>query len=140
LRAGRVEALPVKTPKRKPTAVVHRVLAVHRGANFLWQPRPAKGLWSNMWQLPTAEAGAEDDAAASAWVAERLGLRVEQWEPVGEFSHATTHRAIRFVVRRGEVAGGRLRRGAGQWRRLDRVDDLPLAKPQLIARRMLAEA
>ncbi len=52
---GRVEQLPVKTPKKKPTAVTHLVVAIEKNGKLLFEQRPPKGLWSNMWQLPTWE-------------------------------------------------------------------------------------
>jgi A/G-specific adenine glycosylase len=53
--AGDPEQLPVKLPKKKPVAVTHLVIAVERGGKYLFEQRPATGLWSNMWQLPTWE-------------------------------------------------------------------------------------
>ncbi len=128
--AGLTDALPAASPKRKPKAVTHRVLAIERGGRFLFERRPETGLWSNMWQLPTAENG--DD------LAQRVGLTVGPAASVGVFTHQTTHRTIRFEVGHALAVAGRLRRGAGVWRRLDQLDDLPLAKPQQRAVAMLA--
>lgn len=53
---GDPESLPIKLPKKKPKAVTHVVFAVHRNGKYLFEQRPATGLWSNMWQLPTWES------------------------------------------------------------------------------------
>lgn len=53
---GDAEQLPVKLPRKKPRAVTHIVVAVRRSGKYLFEQRPASGLWSNMWQLPTWEA------------------------------------------------------------------------------------
>lgn len=136
LAEGRTDELPVKTPKKKPVAVTHTVLAVERGNKFLFEKRPPEGLWSNMWQLPTLEdAGAE---AATAHMKMRFGFVVGKPKPVAEFKHQTTHRTIRFEVFRCAVKSGRLRAGSGVWRKIEDLDDLPLAKPQLIAVRELS--
>jgi A/G-specific adenine glycosylase len=55
LAQGDPERLPVKRPKKKPKAVTHLVVAVRRNGRYLFEQRPATGLWSNMWQLPTWE-------------------------------------------------------------------------------------
>ncbi len=157
---GRVASLPVKSPKRKPTAATHHIIAIFRREKLLFEQRPATGLWSNMWQLPTIEdaltirdrrgaehaeiPGAAEDRAPLrsrlvGHVAERLGLTVARPKRLSSFPHATTHRTITFVVHRCEATGGRLNAGAGVWRRADRLDDLPLAKPQLKALALLAD-
>ena len=166
-REGVAETLPIKSPKRRPTAVTHRVLAVQRGSEFLFVQRPTRGLWAGMWELvghEDASDAAEDSAApstgrdaaredqerrarrqeadreADVWVArvaERFGLKVGPPVRVGEFPHQTTHRRIRFLVSRTHVLRGDLREGSGVWRRLDKLDDLPLAKPQWAALRMI---
>ena len=168
LRQGSTESLPKKTPKRPPTAVVHRVLALRRGERYLFVQRPATGLWAGMWELTGQEQAtenrkpqktggskppakttplgpaspqprtAEDDPPDwPGWARQQFGLTIGPVSGLGSFTHATTHRAIRFEISCAQVVGGRLRPGRGVWRRLDRLDDLPLAKPQLRALEML---
>lgn len=124
---GIQERLPVMLPKRKPKAVTHAVLAIERRGRFLYEQRPAEGLWSNMWQLPTVEA--ENEVALPQWAATELGLHVASFEVIGDFMHQTTHRKICFKVHHAIATGGRKRHGV--WRKLNGIDDLPLAKPQL---------
>ncbi len=127
LAEGTVDRLPVKTPKKKPTAVTHRVLAIYRqtqrGRRYLFVQRPAQGLWSRMWQFPT-------DETANADLAGDLGLKIAPPNPVSSFTHLTTHRTVRFNVEQARVLSGRLLPQAGVWRPLNRLVDLPLAKPQ----------
>lgn len=129
--AGMVTDLPVKTPKKKPLAVTHTVLAIERNGKTLFEQRPSKGLWSNMWQMPTLENA--DASSAVEYVRERFGLTVTAPQSVTKFTHKTTHRTIQFGLHRCAVTAGRLARDTGQWRSLNRLGDLPLAKPQLTA-------
>ncbi|MEM9418487.1 MAG: A/G-specific adenine glycosylase [Planctomycetota bacterium] len=157
--AGRVTELPVKTPKKKPVAVTHTILAIHRNGKYLFEQRPAKGLWSNMWQMPTLEdsdasplagplrgpgashngnrlgprSGPAKPDQLTAYIKQQFNLTVTPPEPVSTFTHQTTHRTIQFELTRCNVESGRLRPQYGEWRALDKLHDLPLAKPQLTA-------
>ena len=137
---GKVERIPVKKSRTKPRAVTHHIVAVARddGA-FLFQQRPSEGLWSNLWQLPTCESfeGEVDAKSISKWVREVLGLTVNEPREVEQFSHQTTHRTITFVVWRMKVKSVKAKRESGEWRKVDAVDDLPLANPQRRAVEML---
>ncbi|BAM03619.1 A/G-specific adenine glycosylase [Phycisphaera mikurensis] len=125
---ARAERLPRKTPKKAPQRVTHEVLAIERGGAWLFEQRPATGMWAGMWQMPTREDGAAD----ADWARERLGLavRINDGEP-GVFEHATTHRLVGFRVRTGRTVGGRLRPGAGVWRKpgTRSFAQLPVARP-----------
>lgn len=127
----RVDELPRTLPRRAPRTVTHHILAIERGGRYLVQQRPASGLWANLWQLPTAEEVPTD--GLTAWAAEQLGLQLGELQPLDRFTHQTTHRTIRFELWRTSVAGGRLKRGAGEWRALDDMYDLPLGNPQVRA-------
>ncbi len=135
-RTGRQGEVPIAAKRAARRAVKHETVAIRKGDRYLFEQRPAAGLWSNMWQLPTREAGTGDLAA---WVQERFGLVVSKPRPLGRLQHATTHRDIAFTIRIAEVTSGRLRRGTGEWRLLDAIDDLPLSKPQLRAVAMLRQ-
>lgn len=132
---GNVESLPVKTARPTPQRVTHHVVAIEHNGRYLFQLRPDKGLWSKMWQMPTVEAPTRPMGTARLrqWVEDQLNLKTSFSCPparVGQFTHATTHRLIQFVLWHVEIQSGRLPRGIGQWRRLDRLDDLPLSNPQ----------
>ena len=147
-RTGRAEALPHRLPKKKPAAVTHAVVAVERQGRFLFEQRGDGGLWAGLWQLPTLQFEAEDnrnqDAALAlpGWFAERHGLGIEPPRQVDSFTHQTTHRTITFVLHHAPQPAGRLNRTgpARAWRRLDRLDDLPLANPQRKAVDLLRES
>lgn len=151
--SGDPETLPIKLPKKKPVAVTHVVIAAERSGRFLFEQRPATGLWSNMWQLPTWEnpppntacqcgaralIGATGTAltcgacagAFTRWFADRFNLTLNDLTLAADFPHQTTHRTIRFVVIRGRVETGRLKPNYGTWRKPDQLDDLPLPNPQ----------
>jgi len=130
---GLVDQLPAKVKRAKVKAVTHHVAAIERGGKLLFVQRPADGLWANMWQMPTAED--LNGEAMDVWATKATGLTVHAATEVGRFTHQTTHRTITFVVWSMDVEGGRLHRGAGVWRAVTQVDDLPLANPQ---RRSLA--
>lgn len=133
-RAGRQSDVPVVAKRAARQRVAHEVVAIRKGGRYLFERRSAKGLWSNMWQLPTREGGRGDLAA---WVHESYGLCLGPLTRIGQLQHATTHRDIVFTIFVTDVTGGRLKRGAGEWRTLDAIDDLPLSKPQLRAVAML---
>ena len=139
---GDPERLPMKLPKKKPKDVTHLVVAVGRGGKYLFEQRPATGLWSNMWQLPTWEdvdpdtARACDDGAQAriaGWFADRCGVTPGGLTAAHDFTHQTTHRTIRFVVLAAVAEAGRTRPGTGRWHKLDQLDDLPLSNPQRTA-------
>ena len=129
------ELLPRKSPKKRPTRVSHDVLAVEKSGAWLFEQRPATGMWAGMWQLPTREDGEAD----AGWIRERFGVVVGATEVVGAFEHVTTHRLVSVRVARASVVGGRLRPGAGLWRRANGRDDLPVAKPVERVLAMLVE-
>lgn len=136
LAEGLVERLPVLTPKKKPLLATHRIIAACRNGKWLFEKRPETGLWAAMWQLPTLE---DPKLAPADWFGAQSGLLLGEPKKVGQFKHQTTHRSLTFEIWQAEVSGGRLKAGAGQWRKLDQVDDLPLAKPQLLALAMLKQ-
>ena len=137
-QSGQVQRYPVSAARRAPRPVGHHVVAIEKGGAFLFEQRPPEGLWSNLWQMPTAEDLAADASGRTVgrWVARRFGIALRGLRNTGAFTHPTTHRRITFTLWRGSVASGRLKRGAGVWRRQDRIDDLPLSNPQ---RRAIAE-
>ena len=126
---GLAENLPKRTPRVKPTAVTHHVISIQRNGKHLLTQRPANGLWSNMWQLPTFEAVTEKQLQAQ--IKSVLGLTLGTLEKVQTFKHQTTHRTITFKHWAASQPAGRLKSGAGIWRKLNDLDDLPLANPQL---------
>lgn len=119
--AGTHERVRVGGAAVRRVRVYHHVVVVRRGASYLLEQRPSRGLWSSMWQAPTVEATQKlgvDDVAAS------LGRRVVAIRRLGEFEHRTTHRDVRFVV---HVAATRSRRGV--WVDATELASYPLSNP-----------
>lgn len=131
---GLVDELPRTLPRRAPKPVTHHVVAVRRGDVYLFEQRPHKGLWSNMWQMPTCES--LDGDSLRQWTARRLGTAVSMPKKLGEFTHQTTHRTIQFVVWTARTTRSAASRNGDRtgptaaWRALDQLDDLPLPNPQ----------
>lgn len=102
----------------------HAVIVTRRGSEtVLLEQRGDGGMWAGMWQTPTIES---EVALSAQEIAARLACStVNGLTPRGEFTHATTHRAIRFHVLAAE---SRSRRGS--WRRIDDLDDLPMSNAQ----------
>lgn len=137
--------LPAKLAKKKPREVAHFVVAVRRNGKYFFEQRPATGLWSNMWQLPTwesddathpaskPEAAIVDTSVVSAWFTERFGITPGKLTLAHDFIHQTTHRTIRFVVLVADAEHGRTRPDTGRWLKLTQLDDLPLPNPQRTA-------
>jgi A/G-specific adenine glycosylase len=139
---GREGLLPVRSARRAPRAVAQHVLVVRRGTRVLLQKRPGHGMWAGMWQLPTAESlpAAAGSGRVVTWAAASLGLHITKPKQIGDFTHVTTHRRIRFVVWQATPRAAAARAMPGRaaallWRDPRDVDDLPLPNPQ---RRVLA--
>jgi len=139
LEAGRVAQVPVPAKRKAPTQVDHHILAVYRHGRVLFEQRPANGLWSNMWQLPTTEEFNDTASPASLqdWLQTRTGLTLTDPTRKDTFTHQTTHRTIRLHLWQSTATAGRLRRNVGIWRNITNLDDLPLANPQRKAVAML---
>lgn len=130
---GLTDRLPVASPRRAAKAIRHDIVAVRCGGRYLFEQRPATGLWAGLWQLPTRE---EAGLTLDAWLGQRLRLDTGSLQRVGEFTHQLTHRTVTFVL----WTAGLPRRQRGTWRTLEAVDDLPLANPQRRAIAMLRQA
>ncbi|MEX0886876.1 MAG: A/G-specific adenine glycosylase [Phycisphaeraceae bacterium] len=136
-RDDRVHELPRRSPRREPVNVTHHVAIIERSRGrsrvYVFMPRPASGLWSNMWQFPTLELAADARAPRPAdlldWVREQTGLTCRLAATLDAFTHQTTHRTIRVRASHLHITAGRLRPRVGQWRKLDNLADLPLPNP-----------
>lgn len=133
--AGEPQRYPRKGRRMKPRQVTHHILSIQRGDRWLWQKRGDKGLWAGMWQQPTIENAKDEKSPGEP----RLGLRIGRPVEAGRFAHQTTHRRIRFIVWRARCLAGRLSAGAGRWRTVHELEDLPLPNPQRRAVRMLLQ-
>jgi len=80
--------------------------------------------------MEEADDGNHKATAIQNWARRTLGLDVDKPRHTLTFHHATTHRSITFNVWRADTCRGRLRRGAGTWRRISDLGDLPVSNPQ----------
>ncbi len=126
-RAGRQNSIPPPKPSPTVKRVHHHAVLVTRGERLYLEQRPARGLWSSLWQTPTIETPRR---LRLADLPVRLPVPVTDIADVADFEYRTTHRRIRFYV---FCARSRARRGT--WRRPDDVEDLPMSNAQ---RRVLA--
>lgn len=133
---GEAESLPTRAERRAPLTVSHHVVAVRRRGRYIFERRGNDGLWSGMWQLPTAEGlgPRPGPKRVRSWLLRHRGLDADRLARIAKFTQRTTHRTIGFVLWQVSTHRGRLTAEA-VWRRLDQVQDLPIANPQ---RRALA--
>jgi len=126
------ETLPIKLAKKKPKDVTHIVIAAERNGKYLFEQRPAVGLWSNMWQLPTWEEPPKNfsQQALCEWFENRFGMLLGKLHLTSDFKHQTTHRTIQFTVFEASVRSGRMKRNTGKWHGLKQLEHLPVSNPQ----------
>jgi len=128
---GLAEDLPKRLPRRVPKKVEHHIVAIHRDGKFVFEQRPAKGLWAGMWQLPTAEtlSGEVAPKRVQAWVKQHVGLAVKLPIESGGLRYQTTHRSLDVRLWMCESPTGKLA-SPRQWRAFDEIDDLPISNLQ----------
>jgi A/G-specific adenine glycosylase len=132
-KRGRQEAIPAPKPAVARKRVHHHAVVIFgakgRGEKVLLERRSDNGMWSNMWQVPTIEAGRP---LGSSELTGALPGRVTGLKKQVTFVHQTTHRHITFHVYTalGHAALSPRHPRNGRWRRADDVDDLPMSNAQ----------
>lgn len=134
LARGTQDRIPAPGRPAPRLRVHHHAVVVHRGEAVLLEQRPARGMWSSMWQVPTVEA---EEPLGPAALARALPVPVRDLRNCGSFEHSTTHRSIRFHVYAAKATARRNEPVRGTWRRPDGMDELPMSNAQ---RRVLAIA
>lgn len=113
---GIADRLPVAAAERAPRTMRVAVLAVRRNGCWLFEPRPASGLWGGLWHLPSEVL---DDGEPSDAAVRRIARRVARGvngsidvtaAPLGEVRRRLTHRVVTFVVHAGHIARSNGRR------------------------------
>jgi len=140
--AGLQDQIPLPR-KSRPTPLIERwVVCVGSStapARWLIEQRPPTGRWAGMWQFLTFEptSHAPDDTHVQSL----LPLKVKSIQPVGQISHALTHRRYRFTVFRATTRAmpdvttpDRLR----TWVDLTELDKHPLPRPHVLIAKLLA--
>jgi A/G-specific adenine glycosylase len=124
-RAGTQARIP--PPKgRAARQTVHCASAVllDSAGRIVLERRGGTGMWAGLWQAPTVERA--DRAPTRAELARAVGLAARDLHARGTFTHATTHRLVRFDVYRGAAPRGwpRGARAGGSDRARVRPDEL----------------
>lgn len=121
-KTDREREIPPAKPPARQSNVVHHAVIFARGDRVLLEQRPATGLWSGMWQVPTIESTqALDERAVRA----RLPVKATTVRYMQEFVHQTTHRRVTFRLHHGVT---RARKGA--WVPFEEIDSYPMSNPQ----------
>ena len=86
---GRQASLPTPrpTPREKPLRKTRMLVVIRDDGSVLLEQRPARGIWGGLWGFPEFA----DDAAASAWAREKLGIDSASLEPWPTLRHGFTH-------------------------------------------------
>jgi A/G-specific adenine glycosylase len=98
---ARQERIPrPKVQRERPVLHCASVVLEDGRGRVLVEQRGERGMWAGLWQAPTLECGQRP--ARRADLERVMGLPRGVLAKVGAFSHATTHRDVRFVVWKGE--------------------------------------
>jgi A/G-specific adenine glycosylase len=135
---GTPELFPVRSPKKKPTSIIHELVFVQHKGHYLFVKRPDTGLWAGLWQCPTIELSTPgkpkpSKAAISSLSKSLSALDIPAATPtwLGSFIHQTTHRTITFRVYTAPLTGPRLPESPTlTWRTLQTLHDLPISVAQ----------
>ncbi len=119
---GRQDQIPAPGRAAPRLRVHHHAVVVRRGESILVEQRPAQGMWSSMWQVPTVEA---EKPLGPAALARAVHAPLRGLVKRGSFEHGTTHRNITFHVYTATTTARR-----GTWRRPGGMDDLPMSNAQ----------
>lgn len=109
LAAGTTESIPQPKPKARQKMLYCASVAMEHKGRVLLEQRPTGGMWAGMLQLPTIER--DDRPPTAGELARGLGgglgggLGIEAAEPIGSFTHITTHRIVEFRVYRAPHPG-----------------------------------
>lgn len=109
LRTGRVDSLPVKAAKVRPTDRWFLYLDLRYGDRRLMQQRTARDIWRNLWELPLVELDGQAEpaalvAAARRYCRESLGLTGLRFSDAGTCVHQLTHRTVHAAFLWAEIA------------------------------------
>jgi len=128
-----------KAAPRQQHLLADCILIRDRAGRALIERRPAAGLWASMWQAPTLEStAAPDEPGPPPRSLPRLlrlpGLKLAPG-PVETFTHATSHRLVRFRVwiapaPRGLATAPGPSAHARTWKSPDEIARLAISNPQ----------
>lgn len=120
---GIAASIPEPAARTARRRVYHHAVVFERDGKVLLVQRPAQGLWSSMWQVPTIES---DSAIAPEGLAAMVRPAPSGLERRDQFVHHTSHREVVFVVHRALT---KARRVPGEWVPRERLDAFALSNP-----------
>jgi A/G-specific adenine glycosylase len=135
-REGLQEQVP---PRKVPKAVVEvgevGVVLLDGGRVLLCRRKADAARWQNMWEVPHAEYGPDEDVSAAAVrVAKELtGLDAEVGQEVMTIRHGVTRYSITLVCVEAAVRGGSFASGfyaEGKWVAAADLAEYPVSSPQ----------
>ena len=99
LRTGRVDMLPVKAPKTKPTDRWFYYFDLRWQGKRLMQQRTGKDIWRGLWEMPLLETpnelnDSELTTEATRFVKDNFQLTTLHFQLSAPFLHQLTHRTI----------------------------------------------
>ena len=130
--AGTTESIPLPKPRAKQKPMYCASVVACVDDTILLEQRPSKGMWANMYQVPTVDR--DDRPSTQSEIATHLGVGVESLHEVSRLTHITTHRVVEFVIWSVETLKSRPDQ---HYRALKTLDELATSNAQ---RKVLALA
>ncbi|MFT3683861.1 MAG: A/G-specific adenine glycosylase [Phycisphaerales bacterium] len=131
---GTQDRIPApKKAKATPTVHCATLVARDKQGRFLLEQRPAKGMWSNMWQCPTLERDAPVSLSELKSFAQMRSLDPASLTKAGTFTHQTTHRTMEFTVYTADPVVCRRKQAAVRWVAQGEFDTVGISNAQLKA-------
>jgi A/G-specific adenine glycosylase len=135
-RESRVDALPSPRPRKALPQRAVILLLLERDHAFLFERRPAVGIWGGLWSLPEVgvdrdAVSADIDATVRAAIRGRFGIANGPCERLPSLMHAFTHFAltmhpVRVVL---DAPLHAMQPGALEWLTADAAIDAGLPSP-----------
>ena len=96
-RESRTDTLPSPRPRRTPPQRAVILLLLERDDAFLFERRPAVGVWGGLWSLPEVSFdgdGSDIESLVSAGIRVRFGVARGMCERLAPLTHVFTHFAL----------------------------------------------
>jgi A/G-specific adenine glycosylase len=129
--AGVQNSIPMARKARVTTHHHRWVFCIGSGNKWLIDRRPMKGRWAGLWQFPTIGA----DGALPTKIA---GIALRGVRPLGEITHALTHRRYTFTAFLAKTLR-RAERAESKWVSLQEINEYAMSRPQLRIAEMLVK-
>jgi A/G-specific adenine glycosylase len=167
--AGVQNFIPMPRKSRETRHHHRWVFCVGSGGKWLIERRPLKGRWAGLWQFPTIKAdgavprelhdprkmrktptpalprstrggGKREHAIAQGTSTTKVaGLAIRNVRPLGEISHALTHRRYTFTAFVAKTPR-RIERADSKWVSLQEISEYAMSRPQQRIAELLRKA